>query len=224
MNICDKECYGCIACKMICPVNAIEMIENEKGFLIPIINSELCVNCGLCQQVCRREIGFNENKGSYIAKLIDEENYMASQSGGAFTAISDAILDDDGVVYGAAIDDAFETEHIRTLTKIERNKLRGSKYVQSRLENVLSEIELDLKERKVLFSGTPCQVGGLLRYLKQKKCDLSNLYTVDLVCHGTPSVLIWRDLLNYYRKKEHDEIKSVVFRGGGILGASIILY
>lgn len=221
MTICENECYGCTACKMICPVNAIEMQENEKGFLIPVINSEVCVNCGLCQQVCQKEIEYNENKQSYIAKHLDEEKLLASQSGGAFTAISDVILNSNGTVYGATIDDDFEAKHIRTATKIECDKLHGSKYVQSRLENVLSEIEQDLKERKVLFSGTPCQVGGLLRYLKQKKCDLTNLYTVDLICHGTPSVLIWRDLLNYYRKKEHDEIKSVVFRergGGSLMG------
>lgn len=211
-EICQKSCYGCTACVAICPNSAISMKENEKGFLYPHIDSALCVDCELCGKVCAQSIEYNMPEDSLIAKHKNEEVYLNSQSGGAFSALSDIILYAGGVVYGACLDENFEAVHMRATCVKERDAMRGSKYVQSRMEDIYTRVEADIKDRCVLFSGTPCQVGGLLKYLKVKGTDTENLYTVDIVCHGVPSVRLWTDLIKYYENKEKSKIESVIFR------------
>lgn len=216
-DICTGECYGCTSCFAICPKSAIIMKENKKGFLEPVINSELCIDCGLCQKVCK-EKNLKKNVKSFIGKYKDAEMLKASQSGGAASAISDIILDENGVVYGASLDENFEAVHVRISDKKELYKIKGSKYVQSRLENTFKNVEEDLATRPVLFTGTPCQVNGLLSYLKTKNVSTNNLYTIDLICHGVPSVLIWRKLLKYYINKFNNRICSVNFRDKNVGG------
>lgn len=218
----EKDCYGCSACYTICPHAAITMKENRKGFLYPVIDNSICNNCGLCEKVCRQDNEYFPIKDVFIAKHNDKRVFLLSQSGGAFTALSDIIWKDGGAVYGASLDKTLEAVHIRAITSRERDSMRGSKYIQSRMEDCYKMVEQDLKNRKVLFSGTPCQVGGLLKYLKIKKVDPCNLYTVDLICHGVPSIRIWRDLIQYYEAKEKEKVQRVVFRdksvGGGYMG------
>ena len=209
-EICKTKCTGCAACAAICPVGAIELIENKNGFREPVVDSRLCVNCNLCVKVCNKDNEYNDVIKAYIAKHNIKDVYRSSQSGGAFTAITDYILEQGGVVYGAVFDDNFEVKHIRATVSSDRDKMRGSKYIQSNIDAVYQEIEIDLKNRSlVLFVGTGCQLAGILKYFRQKKVDTSNLYTVDILCHGVPSAFIWRNTLEYLRKKYRIDITEV---------------
>lgn len=218
-DICEKKCYGCTACACVCPCSAISMKEDEKGFLYPRVDNSLCIDCGLCKKTCSQKNEYSTVETSFIAKHKDEKIYLNSQSGGAFTALSDIILQSGGTVYGASLDGNFEPVHTRATCMEERDAMRGSKYVQSRMEDIYIKVGEDVKDKKVLFSGTPCQVGGLLKYLKVKGIGTKNLYTVDIICHGVPTVRLWRDLMAYYEKKEKSRIERVVFRdknAGGV--------
>lgn len=150
-------------------------------------------------------------KKVYGIKHKSEEIRAASRSGGFFTAVSDIILENHGAVYGCALNEQFLAEHRRAATKEERDLFRGSKYVQSDMNDVPVQVEKDLKNGvTVLFSGVPCQVHGLLNYLKLKKVDTDNLLTVEILCHGAPSPRIWTDFLN--NKFDFDKITDVDFR------------
>lgn len=209
----EEKCTGCGACEAICPQKAIQLVEDSSGFRKPLINQELCVECKLCNKVCLENTDFKSPQKVYIAKHKNIDAYKKSQSGGAFTAISDYILSRGGAVYGAVFDDDFEVQHIRAVTREERDLMRGSKYIPSRMGNVYYDIENDLKRgRYVLFVGTGCQVSGVLNFLKKRKGNTSKLYTVDILCHGVPSVLIWRDYLKYIQKKYSDKITSVYLK------------
>lgn len=206
----EKTCTGCGACAAACPQGAIQLVEDRKGFRKPVINQDSCIDCTLCQKTCAEKIEFRKPKRTYIAKHCDIEVYNNSQSGGAFTAISDYILSIGGVIYGASYNCDFEVEHIRATTKEMRDKMRGSKYVQSQIDSVYHEIEKDLQnDISVLFVGTGCQVAGILKVFQKNRIDISKLYTVDILCHGVPSVLLWRDMLKYLENKYSQNINSV---------------
>ena len=210
-----EECCGCTACMSICPKKAITMIPDEEGFLYPSINHELCIECDLCKQVCPfsdtyKTSGNYDQPLVYAAKHKDDNVRMNSSSGGMFTAISDYILDIDGVIFGAAFDENFVVRHQRAETVEERNKFRGSKYVQSNLVGVFKDIKNELnKGRTVLFTGTPCQNAGLRSYLNK---NYDNLYLCDIVCHGTPSPLIFENYKSFMQKKYKSRIKEFSFR------------
>lgn len=143
-----------------------------------------------------------ENKliNVYAAKLRDESERLLSQSGGIFVAISDWVLDKGGVVYGCILTDDFKAKHIRASDKNTRDLMRGSKYIQSQLGDVFSNVKLDLQEGKlVLFSGTSCQVSGLRNFLGKK---YNNLLCVDIICHGTPSPSVWLKYLDWQKKEQ----------------------
>lgn len=151
-------------------------------------------------------------------KLKDSEQLMASQSGGAFTAIATAFLERGGVIYGCGMDNNHQAVYKR-IDQIERLKeIKGSKYVQSKLGNTYADIEKDLKSgRIVLFSGTPCYVMAVKQYFSLHKLSC-NLYTVDLICHGVPSPKVYNSYLLYLERKMKSGIKTFVFRdkiGGG---------
>lgn len=150
-------------------------------------------------------------KKVYGIKHKNEDVRAASRSGGFFTAVSDVVLENNGVVYGCALNEQFLAEHRRATTKEERDLFRGSKYIQSDLNDVPSQVEKDLKNGiTVLFSGVPCQVHGLINYLKLKNVDTSHLLTVEILCHGAPSPRIWSDFLNH--KFDFSKITDVDFR------------
>ena len=214
----ERGCCGCTACRNICPQKAISMRPDEKGFLYPRIDPALCVNCGLCGRVCpMKQEPFPEKVASepefYAVKHRSDEIRMKSSSGGMFTAVSDWILEQGGTVYGAAFDDDFKVCHRRATTKAERDAFRGSKYVQSDLNGVFSQVKNDLAcGRAVLFSGTPCQAAGLSLFLARTKADTGRLYLCDLVCHGTPSPQIFSDYLTEAKRKYNSEIQLLTFR------------
>ncbi len=206
-----KQCYGCTACAAKCPCGAITMTTDEEGFLYPTVNAELCVDCGLCKGVCPALLGNRAEPTQNFCALTHhaEEIRTVSSSGGAFSAIAQYVLATGGKVYGAAYDEHFAVRHIRTGTT-ELHRLRGSKYVQSDLTGIFPQVRADLLAGKpVLFTGTPCQVDGLKCYLQG--CDLTNLTTVDLICHGAPSPKIWREYLDLVESRK-GKITAVNFR------------
>lgn len=219
INIVDKkECCGCTACASVCPQNAIVMKPDALGFLYPKVDISLCIDCGLCDKVC----SFNENYDKfsdfstpipYGVRHQDMDILLSSQSGGAFTALSDIILDRGGVVYGAGWNENFEVIHKRACSKKERDALRGSKYVQSVLTGIFAQVKQDLKEGKeVLFTGTPCQVAGLKSFIGKRMCK--NLTTIDIICHGVPSPLIFKDYLQFLTDKysKGEKLTKIIFR------------
>lgn len=217
-----SDCCGCTACASICAHNAINMEPDALGFLYPKVDESKCVECGLCEKVCQ----FNDNYDrslnlsepiAYAARHKDINEVMKSRSGAAFVAISDYILDQGGVIYGAGYKDHFRVAHKRAITKEERDEFRGSKYVQSDLTGVFRQVKEDLKNGlTVLFSGTPCQTAGLNSYVGKKLRE--NLILVDIVCHGVPSPYVWRDYISYLECKYKSRICKVNFRDKSVHG------
>jgi NAD-dependent dihydropyrimidine dehydrogenase PreA subunit len=196
INIQNKsKCCGCSACVQRCPKQCISLKEDNEGFLYPEVYKETCIDCGLCEKVCP-VIHQDEPRKPlkvYAAKNLDEEIRKQSSSGGVFTLLAEQIIHEGGVVFGARFDGNWEVKHDFTETIEGLAPFRGSKYIQSRIEDNYIKAEEFLKQgRKVLFSGTPCQVSGLRRYL-QKNYD--NLLTVDIICHGVPSNKVWQKYL-----------------------------
>lgn len=216
------DCCGCTACASICNHDAITLEPDALGFLYPKVDESKCVECGLCEKVC----AFNDNydkslnlpkPDAYAARHKDMDEVMKSRSGAAFVAISDYILEQGGVVYGAGYKDHFLVAHKRATTKEERDEFRGSKYVQSDLTGVFRMVKQDLKNGlTVLFSGTPCQTSGLNSYVGKKLREY--LVLIDIVCHGVPGPYIWRNYLAYLEKKQGDTITMVNFRDKEVFG------
>lgn len=217
IQIKDKsQCCGCTACASICSHDAIMMQPDALGFLYPVVDKDKCVDCGLCEKVC----AFNDHydtilnlpqPDAYAARHKDMKEVETSRSGAAFIAISDYVLENGGVVYGAGYADHFRVVHKRATTKEERDEFKGSKYVQSDLDHVFRQVKKDLKDGlTVLFSGTPCQTAGLNSYIGKKLRE--NLILVDIVCHGVPGPYLWRDYIAYLEKKQGDRICWVNFR------------
>lgn len=190
-----KDCCGCSACVQRCPRQCISLKEDEEGFLYPEINETQCIDCGLCEKVCPviNEGNVRKPFHVYAAKNKDEHIRIKSSSGGIFTLIAERIIDDGGIVFGARYNDKWEVVHGYTDKKERLSQFRGSKYVQSRIGNSYKDAEYFLKTgRKVLFTGTPCQIKGLKLFLRK---DYDNLLTVDFICHGVPSPGVWRSYL-----------------------------
>lgn len=146
----------------------------------------------------------------YAVKHKNEATRAASRSGGIFTALSDQVLSIGGVIYGCVLTDDFNAVHIRADNAEERNRMRGSKYIQSKLGNTFKNVKADLDARRsVLFSGTSCQVAGLKKYLGKEYDDL---FCVDIVCHGVPSKKVWNAYLRWQEQKNHSKVAGVNFR------------
>ena len=208
-----KDCCGCTACQHVCPVGCIDMVEDFEGFLYPEIDEEKCIHCHKCETVC--PIGNTEVitdiSETYVGYIKDEEIRRSSSSGGIFTVLAEWMIDQGGIVIGAAFDESFQVHHIAVETKEELEKLRGSKYVQSNLERIYIIVKQYLQHgKKVLFSGTACQIGGLKKYLKNE--NIEQLYTVDVLCHGVPSRKVWRMYLKEMSKKYQSTITNINFR------------
>ena len=191
-----KQCCGCSACVQCCPKRCITMQEDTEGFLYPVVDECICVDCGLCERVCPvlNQSSEREPLEVYAAFNKNEEIRMQSSSGGIFTSLADQVIKEGGVVFGARFNEDWEVVHDYVETIEGLSVFRGSKYVQSRIGNTFSQTEQFLKQgRKVLFSGTPCQIAGLKLYLRK---EYENLLTMDFICHGVPSSGVWRQYLN----------------------------
>lgn len=155
-------------------------------------------------------IGKYEKPSTYAVKHKDNDARMSSRSGGIFTALSDKFLNDGGVIYGCVLDEDFTAVHIRAESTEDRNRMRGSKYIQSEMRDVFSTVKGDLESgREVLFTGTSCQVAGLKGYIGK---DYEKLLCVDIVCHGVPSPMVWKDYLKWQEEKNGSKVKAVDFR------------
>lgn len=206
------KCTGCMACRNVCPRNAISVKEID-GFDYPQINENMCISCNLCEVVCpvnNRKSGNVCEKKVYACKSKDDEIRMKSSSGGIFTIAAEEIIKDGGVVFGACFDENFNVIHDYTENIEELEKFRGSKYVQSKIGKSFKKVREFLEAgRKVLFVSTPCQVEGLYTYLRK---DYENLITFDLICHGVPSQDVWKKYLEYKENKTKQIPENISFR------------
>lgn len=206
-QICEeKQCTGCGLCVVRCPKQCISMENRLLGHVYPIINQNSCIDCGLCKKVCP-SLHESENKyplSAYAVWAKDSDDYKTSTSGGAASVITNYILLNGGVVYGCAVLSKVNISHIRIDDIKDAYKLKGSKYVQSTIVNILPQVAQDIKNgKKVLFTGTPCQVAAVKRMFKTIP---DNLYLVDLICHGVPSN---RWLIDYIKKNLNIDIRTI---------------
>lgn len=216
IEITSKDrCSGCHACANACPKECIKMISDDEGFWYPQLDMKKCIDCGLCEKVCPIIHKWQPDE-SRVTKAIAainkiEEIRLKSSSGGMFTLIAELIINQGGIVFGAAFSDDFKSVHHISVDNIDDlDKLRGSKYVQSRIGNTYKQVKEYLESgRKVLFTGTPCQIGGLYSYLKK---PYSNLYTQDIICHGVPSPMVWEKYVEEREKEYSAKTKQIYFR------------
>lgn len=208
-----EDCCGCNACVSICPKKCISMESDNEGFKYPVVEESLCINCNLCNKVCPvinkiEKIPFNQEV--YSCQNKNENIRINSSSGGVFSLLCESVINQGGVVFGAAFDNNFEVRHSYAETIKECNKFRGSKYVQSDIGNSLIQVRNFLNEgRLVLFSGTPCQVKALNLFLLR---DYENLMTVDFICHGVPSPLVFSKYICELKEENKSEITKINFR------------
>ena len=213
INITDKHnCCGCSACASICPKHCITMQADNEGFLYPKVNETDCIDCGLCEKVCHELHPFEERKPQKVYAAInkDEEVRLKSSSGGIFYLLAEKTIAEGGVVFGARFDEQWQVviDYAETMEGVKA--FMGSKYVQARMETAYTDAKRFLTEgRKVLFSGTPCQIAGLHHFLRK---PYDNLLTVDIVCHGVPSPLVWKEYL-----------KELIERPKGVAGNNSVL-
>lgn len=208
-----NECYGCGACMQKCPRNCIDMESDEEGFLYPRVNYQECIHCGLCKAVCPHNKEKPPQKvlpRAYAINNMDDEVRINSSSGGIFSLLSEKIIQEGGAVFGATYDENFRVIHTCVNKTKDLSKLRGSKYVQSDMGSSYKQVECLLKDgKKVLFSGTPCQIEGLLRYINK---EYENLYVVDIICSGVPSPWVWEKNIQYIEKKVKSKITDINLR------------
>lgn len=211
--VCIKnKCTGCSACLNVCPVNAIKFVENKEGFLYPEIDLNKCIHCDKCRNTCialHSKIDSSKIEGCYAVKAKSDEVRKISSSGGVFHYLATEILEEKGIVYGAALKN-FKVEHIRITDKKDLRKIKGSKYAQSNLKNIFQQVQKDLKDnKKVLFSGTPCQIQGLKKYLYH---DYEKLYTVSVICHGVINDKLMKKRILEMENQYDTKMKSLKYR------------
>lgn len=211
-------CCGCCACEQACTHHAIRMVEDALGFFVPSINANLCINCGLCDKVCPiiniyRYSDKDKFPKVFAARHKKVEEIETSRSGAVFIALSDKILKDGGVVYGAGFGEGldFRVRHYRATNKRDRNAFKDSKYTQSDTRGIYEIVKNDLSAGfSVLFSGTPCQTAALQNFIPERL--KKNLFVVDVVCHGVASPRVWNDYLAHIEHIEKCRLSSVCFR------------
>lgn len=217
----SKNCYGCSACKNVCSTNAIKMVGNVEGFLVPTVDKTKCVDCKMCDKVCPYLNRNNSSSKKPEDKVVsayrkDSSKYKEYTSSGIFAELARIMIKNGGKVCGCIWDDEMHAKHILTDDINIVKKMSYSKYVQSSLEDCYKEIQESLKSGKnVLFCGTPCQVAALNNYVKFYK---ENLYTIGIVCHGTPSPAVWEKYKTILEKKNNSRMIDANFRYKGKYG------
>lgn len=207
----NEKCTSCGACLNRCPKNAISF--QKVGIQeVAVIDEKKCINCGKCFKLCPNKKKKEHNKIiTKVARIKNTDNIKKSASGGIFGEFARLVIFSDGVVYGAAFSGDYKSvHHIRCTRNDDLKKILKSKYVRSDLKETFKQAEQDLKDGKlVLFSGTPCQIAGLKSFLGK---DYLKLFTIDVICHGTPSPIIWKKYAEQLEKEQKSIIKKADFR------------
>ena len=208
-----KNCCGCSACVSACPKGCISMDRDGEGFFYPRVDEEKCVSCGLCEKVCPvlHSPAAPEGEPKAYAAFGSPEDRKGSSSGGIFVGLARQVLEQGGLVFGAAMGENQEyAEHVGIDSLAELPKLQGSKYLQSRVGACFRQAKQALDAgRAVLFTGTPCQIEGLKNFLGR---DYENLLTADVICHGVPSEKLWQKYLEYQQRRCGSRVVNVRFR------------
>ncbi len=207
-----NACCGCHSCEQVCPKNCITLKPNSEGFLYPVVEENLCTDCGLCKKKCPvlTDVKKQDTKKIYASKINDEDALFRSTSGGVFYELARLILSKNGVVFGCAYDENLVARHICVDNLEDIKKLQSSKYVQSNLAGTYSQVKEALTCNKaVLFCGTGCQVAGLKAFLGK---NYENLYTADIVCHGVPSPKLFEKYLGWLENKTGEKVTYFNFR------------
>ena len=209
-----KNCTGCSACYSACPLNCIEMKQDEEGFIYPE-STDACIHCGICERVCpiKNETPYNSkepfSQKAYCAQSNDSAVWQRSASGGAFSEICRVLDNGNTVICGAAWD-GLSVHHICVQGFKQIAPLCNSKYIESSTEDVFTEIKRFLDSGKtVVFCGTPCQVAGLKKYLGK---DQENLFLIDLICHGVGSPYVFEECIKELSRQFNGEVLSYEFR------------
>lgn len=208
----SDKCCGCTACMSVCPKQCISMEVDSEGFLYPVVDQSLCIDCEACVRTCPFHHPAESHKPEevYAAINTNEGIRMESSSGGVFTIMAEKVINGGGVVFGAKYTDDWQVEIVPAESIDELAAFRGSKYLQARMGNSLQQCKQFLRDgRKVLFSGTPCQIAGLKHYLRK---DFDNLIAVDFVCHGVPSPKVWGRYLSEVTNAGRKAIRDIKFR------------
>lgn len=218
----QKKCCGCEGCRSICPTTAISMTTNSDGFILPEVNSSICIECGICEKVCpmyHSDDILPDNNGNAYASINNNVHELKeSSSGGIFSIIADYILEKGGIVCGAAFDEQFKLRHILIEEKSDLINLRGSKYLQSTIGNIYTDIRQLLNSGKlVYFVGTGCQVAGLRLFLRK---EYTNLFTSDILCHGVPPQSVFNEVIKEVETKNNGKIEKYLFRDKSVWGWS----
>lgn len=208
-----SECFGCEACAQVCGKDAIRMQEDGEGFRYPVVDAALCVKCGLCNRACPYENMPEASEGEKVAfggYHRDMEIKGESTSGGAFSAIAEGWCDENYVIFGAAAE-GLRVYHDFVDDKAQLQKLRKSKYSQSEMGTAYRQVKTFLREgKKVLFSGTPCQIAGLRAYLGKTKTE--KLLTVEVICEGVPTPHFVRGYETHMKKLHGADIQTLDYR------------
>ena len=229
-KICDKNmCTGCGMCANICPKKCINLQEQEDGFIYPVIDDKQCINCQLCKINCpsNNKRSYNTTEPVTIAAFYENPKILQqSTSGGIFFAIAECILERNGKIYGAVMDNKLSVHHSVATNERECEKMQGSKYIQSDTKYTYQNAKTDLEEGKyVLYIGTPCQIAGLYAFLKNKYYE--KLVTIDLICHGVGSEKLFKKYIKYLEQKYKQKVTTIKFRskknGYGKFTVEIIL-
>lgn len=192
-----KHCCGCEACVQVCPKQCISFVQDSQGFYYPSVGANTCIDCGLCNKVCPilnvKDYHLPPSTPVYATYNKDSNQRKTSSSGGLFELLATNVIRKNGVVFGAIFDDGWNVKHSHADKMSQIEGLKRSKYVQSRIGKSYVDVKRYLKqERLVLFVGTPCQIAGLKGFLRK---DYEKLMTVDVVCHGVPSPMVWQKYL-----------------------------
>jgi len=212
------DCTACMACYRSCNYNALEQRKDNLGFIYPEIIVSECITCHKCQDKCPiykdnlKPLLNSGNPRLYLGKHKNVDVLKQSTSGGLFTVLSDAILEQGGTVYGVVFDEELKVVHTRAETNEQRDKMRFSKYVQTDIKDMYSLIMKDLiKGKKVLFTGNPCQCAGI-KTIFNKTRYYNNLYIIDIMCFGIPSPKLYEDYKSLLEQENNGQLKSIQFR------------